>query len=104
MTQLKIYTTDFCSWCDRAKRILESRGIEFEEINIHGNPAMRDEIEALTGRRDVPQIFIQDQHIGDDDDLAKLVQTGNLDKMLQLEGEGGMSTTEKKDGDCYRGA
>ncbi len=87
MPQLKIYTTDFCSWCNRAKRILENRGIEYEEINIHGNPTMRDKIEALTGRRDVPQIFINDQHIGDDDDLAELAQTGQLEKMLQLEGE-----------------
>ena len=100
MPQLKIYTTDFCSWCDRAKRILESRGIEFEEINIHGNPAMRDEIEALTGRRDVPQIFIDDRHIGDDDDLAELAQTDRLEKMLQLEGESSMTTTERNDEDA----
>ena len=100
MPQLKIYTTDFCSWCDRAKRLLESRGIEYEEINIHGNPEMRDEIEALTGRRDVPQIFIDDQHIGDDDDLAKLAQTDQLDEMLQLEGESSMTTTERNGDDA----
>ena len=95
MPQLKIYTTDFCPWCDRAKRILENQGIEFEEINIHGNPTMRDEIEALTGRRDVPQIFINDQYIGDDDDLAEFVQSDQLEKMLQLEGETGMTATER---------
>ena len=99
MPQLKIYTTDFCPWCDRAKRILENRGIEFEEINIHGNPTMRDEIEALTGRRDVPQIFINDQYIGDDDDLAEFAQSDELEKMLQLEGETGMTATERNDGD-----
>ena len=99
MAQLKIYTTDFCPWCDRAKRILENRGIEFEEINIHGNPTMRDEIEALTGRRDVPQIFINDQYIGDDDDLAEFAQSDELEKMLQLEGETGMTATESNDGD-----
>jgi thioredoxin reductase (NADPH) len=99
MPQLKIYTTDFCPWCDRAKRMLENQGIEFEEINIHGNPTMRDEIEALTGRRDVPQIFINDQYIGDDDDLAEFVQSDQLEKMLQLEGETGMTATERNDGD-----
>ena len=99
MPQLKIYTTDFCPWCDRAKRILENQGIEFEEINIHGNPTMRDEIEALTGRRDVPQIFINDQYIGDDDDLAKFAQSDQLEKMLQLEGETGMTATERNDED-----
>ena len=100
MPQVKIYTTDFCPWCDRAKRMLESRGIEYEEINIHGNAAMRDEIETLTGRRDVPQIFIDDQHIGDDDDLAELAQTNQLEKMLQREGESGMTTTERNDEDA----
>jgi thioredoxin reductase (NADPH) len=99
MPQLKIYTTDFCPWCDRAKRILENQGIEFEEINIHGHPTMRDEIEALTGRRDVPQIFINDQYIGDDDDLAKFAQSDQLEKMLQLEGETGMTATERNDED-----
>jgi thioredoxin reductase (NADPH) len=99
MPQLKIYTTDFCPWCDRAKRMLENQGIEFEEINIHGNPTMRDEIEALTGRRDVPQIFINDQYIGDDDDLAEFVQSDQLEKMLQLEGETGMTATERNDED-----
>jgi thioredoxin reductase (NADPH) len=99
MPQLKIYMTDFCPWCDRAKRILENQGIEFEEINIHGNPTMRDEIEALTGRRDVPQIFINDQYIGDDDDLAKFAQSDQLEKMLQLEGETGMTATERNDED-----
>ena len=48
---------------------------------------MRDEIEKLTGRRDVPQIFIDDQHIGDDDDLAELAQSGKLDEIFNLEGE-----------------
>ena len=100
MPQVKIYTTDFCPWCDRAKRMLESRGIEYEEINIHGNAAMRDEIETLTGRRDVPQIFIDDQHIGDDDDLAELARTNQLGKMLKREGESSMTTTERNDEDA----
>ena len=85
MPQIKVYTTDFCPYCDVAKRILENKEIEYEEINIHGNPEMRDHIEELTGRRDVPQIFIDDQHIGDDDDLAELARSGELDKLLEKE-------------------
>ena len=82
MPRIKMYTTDFCSYCNRAKRILESKNLEFEEINIHGSAEMRDEIEELTGRRDVPQIFIDDTHIGDDDDLAELAFSGKLDEMF----------------------
>ena len=82
MPQIKMYTTDFCPYCVRAKHILESNGLEFEEINIHGDPRMRDEIEELTGRRDVPQIFIDDVHIGDDDDLKKLAKSGKFDEMF----------------------
>ena len=85
MPRVKVYTTDFCSYCDVAKRILESKKIEYEEINIHGDSEMRDNIEELTGRRDVPQIFIDDQHIGDDDNLTELARSGELDKLLKEE-------------------
>ena len=91
MPQVKVYTTDFCPYCDVAKRILESKEIEYEEINIHGNPEMRDHIEELTGRRDVPQIFIDDQHIGDDDNLAELARSGELDRLLEKEGDNNIS-------------
>ena len=91
MPQVKVYTTDFCSYCDVAKRILESKEIEYEEINIHGNSEMRDHIEELTGRRDVPQIFIGDQHIGDDDNLAELARSGELDRLLEKEGDNNIS-------------
>ncbi|MCZ6679656.1 MAG: thioredoxin-disulfide reductase [Candidatus Poribacteria bacterium] len=101
MPQIKMYTTDVCPYCDRAKRILEGKGLEFEEINIHGSPEMRDEIERLTGRRDVPQLFIDDQHIGDDDDLAELAHSGQLDEMLQQGGGTQMETAKKNDGDGF---
>ncbi len=87
MPSVKMYTTSFCPYCYKAKDILDRMGIEFEEINIQGNPGMRDEIEKLTGRRDVPQIFINDQHIGDDDDLAELMHSGKLHEIFNIEGE-----------------
>ena len=94
-----MYTTNFCSYCNRAKRILESKNLEFEEINIHGSAEMRDEIEELTGRRDVPQIFIDQAHIGDDDDLAELAFSGKLDEMFNREGEGTQMEEIKKNSD-----
>ena len=99
MPRIKMYTTNFCSYCNRAKRILESKNLEFEEINIHGSAEMRDEIEELTGRRDVPQIFIDDTHIGDDDDLAELAFSGKLDEMFNREGEGTQMEEIKKNSD-----
>ncbi|MBM3236862.1 thioredoxin-disulfide reductase [Candidatus Poribacteria bacterium] len=85
MAQVKIYTTDFCPYCIKAKNILSSKEIEYEEVNIHGEAKLRDELEQLTGRRDVPQIFIDGKHIGDDDALEELVASGELDKIFGVE-------------------
>ena len=85
MARVKIYTTDFCPYCTKVKNILSSKEIEYEEVNIHGEEKLRDEIEQLTGRRDVPQIFIDGKHIGDDDALEALAVSGELDKMFSLE-------------------
>ena len=82
MANVKIYTTDFCSYCDAAKHLLDKIEVAYEEINIHGDPTMRDQIEKLTGRRDVPQIFIGDQYIGDDDNLTALVNSGEIQSLL----------------------
>ena len=96
MPRIKIYTTDFCPYCVKAKQILESRNIEYEEINIHGDPRMRDEIERLTGRRDVPQILIDDDYVGDDDALEEMSQTGQLAQLFGLE-EKACPTAEERD-------
>ena len=89
MPRLKIYTTDPCSYCDRAKAILESKGItEYEEVNIAGREEMREEIARLTGGRwDVPQVFIDGAHIGDDDALAELAYSGELERIFGMNGD-----------------
>ncbi|MFQ6039862.1 MAG: thioredoxin-disulfide reductase [Candidatus Poribacteria bacterium] len=87
MARVKIYTTDFCPYCEKAKNIFSSKKIEYDEINIQGEERLRDEIERLTGRRDVPQIFIDGEHIGDDDALEALAVSGELDKMFNLEAQ-----------------
>ena len=82
MKKVKIYTTEYCSYCDRAKNILDGLKIAYQEINIFGNLEMREKIMELTGgRRDVPQIFIDDKYVGDDDDLYNLAVSGELDDM-----------------------
>jgi glutaredoxin 3 len=83
MALVKMYTTQVCPYCVRAKALLKQRGVEqIEEIRIDLDPAQRDQMMAITGRRTVPQIFIGDTHVGGCDDLIALDQRGGLTPML----------------------
>ncbi|MDP6038867.1 MAG: glutaredoxin domain-containing protein, partial [Candidatus Latescibacteria bacterium] len=86
MAKLKVYTKSYCPYCVRAHSILASVGIEdYEEISIDGQEmAMRQKLFEITGGRwDVPQAFVDDRYIGDDDDLSRLAQSGELTRMLE---------------------
>jgi len=84
MTPVKMYTTQVCPYCLRAKALLKQRGVEhIEEIRIDTDPAQREAMMALTGRRTVPQIFIGSTHVGGCDDLMALDQRGGLLPLLQ---------------------
>lgn len=83
MAHVKIYTTDYCPFCHRAKALLENKGIEYEEISVQHDPSLRAEMEKLSGRRTVPQIFINGKSIGGCDDLYALDAKDNLDNLLQ---------------------
>ncbi len=84
MQIVKMYTTQVCPYCVRAKALLKQRGVEqLLEVRIDLNPAERDAMVALTGRRTVPQIFIGDTHVGGCDDLIALDQRGGLQALLQ---------------------
>lgn len=78
MTRVRIYTTLDCPYCVMAKRLLEARGIGFEEIDVSQDPALRAELVERTGRRTVPQIFIDDRAIGGYEDLARMDSRGEL--------------------------
>jgi len=79
-----MYTTAVCPYCIRAKQILKSKGVqEIEEIRIDSDPAQRDHMMAITGRRTVPQIFIGDTHVGGWDDLIALDGRGGLEPLLK---------------------
>ena len=83
MSAVKMYTTQVCPYCVRAKALLKQRGVtEIEEIRIDVNMAEREAMMALTGRRTVPQIFIGSTHVGGFDDLAALDQSGGLLPLL----------------------
>ena len=78
MTRVKIYTTSSCPFCIRAKRLLEARGIPFEEIDVGNDDALREESIQRTGRRTVPQIFIDERSVGGFEELAALDAAGKL--------------------------
>jgi glutaredoxin 3 len=82
MAQVVVYSSDFCPYCRRAKALLQSKGVVFEEICVDGQPEVRAEMAARAGRRSVPQIWLGEQHIGGCDDLHALEDSGELDRLL----------------------
>ncbi len=83
MKAVKMYTTQVCPFCIRAKNLLKARGVEsIDEIRIDLDPSQRAAMMELTGRRTVPQIFIGDTHVGGCDDLIALDQRGGLMPLL----------------------
>ncbi len=84
MSDVQVYTTDYCPYCDRAKALLQKRGIPYEEIDVTGDHDKRAWLVKTTGRRTVPQIFITGEPIGGSDDLHALDRSGELAKKLGL--------------------
>jgi glutaredoxin 3 len=79
MTKVEIYTSQFCSYCYRAKKLLAERGIAFTEIDVGADHLKREEmVKRAHGRRTVPQIFVGENHIGGCDDLYALDKKGGL--------------------------
>lgn len=83
MSKVIIYTTRFCPYCIRAKQVLESKGVVYEEILVDAQPQLRIEMMEKSGRRTVPQIWIGETHVGGFDDLAILERRGALDSLLE---------------------
>jgi glutaredoxin 3 len=83
MAKIEIYTKAFCPYCHRAKALLDSKQVEYEEIDISmGGPRRAEMIQRAAGGTTVPQIFIDGKHVGGSDDLAALDRRGGLDPLL----------------------
>lgn len=83
MPQVQIYTTNTCPFCKHAKALFDSKGVSYEEINVTGDDEARIAlVKKANGMRTVPQIFIDDQHIGGFDDANALDKEGKLDPLL----------------------
>ncbi|MDG1970291.1 MAG: glutaredoxin 3 [Paracoccaceae bacterium] len=83
MKPVEIYTTPICGFCRMAKSLLDKKGVSYTEIDVMMNPSKKSEmVSRANGGRSVPQIFIDDAHVGGCDDLYDLERAGRLDGML----------------------
>jgi glutaredoxin 3 len=86
MTPVKIYTTTYCPYCDRAKALLQRKGAAYEEIDVTGDDEARERLVKLSGGlKTVPQIWVGDRHVGGFDRLSELDRSGELDRLLNGE-------------------
>ncbi|MFT4767020.1 MAG: glutaredoxin 3 [Glaciecola sp.] len=77
-----LYSTRFCPYCVAAKRLLEAKGVSYQDIPVDGDPELRQQMSQRAGQRTVPQIWIGEEHVGGYTDLAALEQRGLLDGLL----------------------
>jgi glutaredoxin 3 len=82
MPHVLVYSSDYCPYCIRAKQLLKSKNVAFEEINVDGKPQVRAEMTKKAGRTSVPQIWIGSTHVGGCDDLFALERAGKLNDLL----------------------
>lgn len=82
MKDIIIYTTRFCPFCIRAKQLLKSKGVDYQEVAVDNNSELRQEMLEKSGQRTVPQIWINNQHIGGCDELYELESSGTLNSIL----------------------
>ena len=83
MSNVIVYSSDYCPYCSRAKQLLSSKGVAFEEIKVDGKPQLRAEMSQKAGRTSVPQIWVGTTHVGGCDDLFALDRAGKLDALLR---------------------
>ncbi len=82
MPSFLLYTTQYCGFCHRAKELLDSLGIVYQEISVDNSPQLRQEMINLSGGTTVPQIFIDEKPIGGCNELFALMQSGKLDQII----------------------
>lgn len=86
MPDVIIYSTGFCPYCVRARMLLDRKGVNYTEIRVDLQPQLREEMIRRSGRTSVPQIFIDDYHVGGCDDMLALENQSKLDPLLSTEG------------------
>jgi len=85
MAKVEIYTTAFCPFCSRAKSLLKSKGVQFEEHDVMMNASLRRKMSEMAGgATSVPQIFVDGKHVGDSDRIHQMDAQGKLDAALGI--------------------
>lgn len=82
MANVVMYSTGYCPYCTRARALLDDKNLAFHDIRVDEKPELRIEMQERSGRNTVPQIFINDQHIGGCDDLFALEEANKLNELL----------------------
>ena len=88
MAKVVIYTTPICPYCTWAKALLRFKQVDFEEIDVSRDPRLQDEVRQRSGRRTVPQIFVDEKSVGGYEELRELDEAGELDPLLGIENSG----------------
>jgi glutaredoxin 3 len=84
MARIVLYTVMGCGYCHTARRLLKSAGMDYEERDITSTPEVRNELaERSGGERSVPQIYIDGEYIGQDDELGELIESGELEERMK---------------------
>ncbi len=83
MKPVRVYLTMMCPYCQMARRLLEEKGVPFEEIRVDQDRSRREEMMRVSGRHTVPQIFVGETHVGGFDDLYALERAGKFDALLE---------------------
>ncbi len=82
MSEITVYSTDPCSFCARVKGILETRGVEFSEVNLSKDPQGRVELASRTGMMTFPQVLIDGELLGGFAEVQAAIESGRLDELL----------------------
>jgi len=85
MPKVTVYTREFCAFCRYAKALLQSKGVEFEEIDISQDESLQEQIWQSSGRKTVPQIFVDGRPLGGFEEIRELDARGELDKILEID-------------------
>jgi len=83
MAKITVYTKDNCPYCVRAKRLLERKGVAFEEVNVEGRDDLRVWLVEASGQKTVPQVFVGERSLGGFSDIDALDRAGELDPILR---------------------
>lgn len=81
MSRVVVYSKEYCSFCKRAKALLQSKNIAFEEVDVTSDAVLQEKVQRLSGRRTVPQIFIDGKSVGGFEELRELEAAGELDRL-----------------------